>query len=146
MTFNYYIQHKIFKKILEQVGQELVKEKIESEDAQFFTDLIMDVVNYMGERVQEDTSGIAYETSIISVGDTKVTRCKYTGTLPLNSPECSSILIAVTDKIYYFTVEVFMRGGYMFCGWDDERHLNYGAIEADDPVIYTETMSKVLNH
>ena len=145
MRLNYFIQHKFFKSMmLKAANAEIIKQVIENEDGDFFTGMIMSAVKYFADQSPEESSMMDYETTFVSIGDTKIARCKFTGNLPITPPDCSSILIAVTDKIYYFTVEHAMFGHYAFCRWDDDSHLNYGMIEADDPEQYASIIKGVL--
>ena len=84
-----------------------------------------------------------YETSFVSVGETEVALCKFAGALPLGPLDCASIIIAVTDQVYYFTVERSMPD-FMFCRWDGENHLNYGSVASDDPEAY-KGIDRVIN-
>ena len=130
--------------VLNKLNPEAIKPAIEREVGKLFTSLIMGVVNTFGETRPDEAAGIAYETSFISIGDTKAARCKFTGTLPRQAPDCASIIIAITDKVYYFTVEHTIGEGYMLCRWDGDRHLNYGAVEADEPELYADIIKAVI--
>jgi len=145
MTLSYFVEHNFFKKmILEKLNPEALKPAIEREADKVFTSLIMGVVNTFAETRPDEAEGIAYETSFISLGDIKAARCKFTGTLPRQAPDCASIIIAITDKVYYFTVEKTIGEGYMLCRWDGDRHLNYGPIAADEPELYSDRIKAVI--
>ena len=145
MTLSYFVEHNFFKQmVLSKLNPEAIKQAIEGEADKFFTGLIMAVVNTFGEARPDEAAGIEYETSFISLGDAKAARCKFIGTLPRQAPDCASIIIAVTDKVYYFTVEETIGEGYMLCRWDGDRHMNYGPVEADDPELYTDRIKAVI--
>lgn len=145
MRLNYLLQHRSFKDVLNRgVDPVKAKEIIENGNAEIFANLFMTVVEYWGKQYPEEASKIKYEASIIDLGTTKAVRCRFVGELELDPAECSSIIIAVTDKIYYFTVEKTLFGGYMLCRWDGEAHINYGSVEADDPAFYTDKLSNII--
>ena len=146
MRLNYFIQHRAFKDLLHRgVSPEKVKEAIENGNVEIFADLIMSVVGYWGDRSPDEAAKMKYEASILDLGTTKAVRCRFVGELELNPAECSSIIIAVTDKIYYFTVEkTFFGDSCMLCRWDGESHLNYGSVESDDPAFYGDKLAEII--
>ncbi len=146
MTLNYFIQHNFFKNmILTKIDEAAIKKAIEDENADFFTGLIMKTVKFFGDKCPEERDMMQYETTFISVGDNKAARCRFTGNLSLVPPDCSSIIIAVTDQIYYITLETKFGGRFMLCRWDGESHMNYGPIESDDPKLYAEKIKGIIN-
>ena len=145
MTFTYFIQHNFFKQmVLKRLNSDALRGIIEEENGDTLTGLIMHTVEFFGSEAPEEKNGTKYETDFFIAGNTKLARCRFVGELPLNPPECSSILIAVTDKVYYFTVECTMDGGYMLCRWDDENHINYGTVEEDAPSAYADLIKQIL--
>ena len=145
MTLNYFIQHKLFKDIiLNKAPKELLIKAIKEEDGDFFAGLLTLVVNYVVNRAPEEKDKISYETDFITEGDLKIARYKFTEDTPPRPAECSAILIAVTDTIYYFTLEHSFGGGFMLCRWDGESHLNYGFITSDDTSAYLDTLIKTI--
>ena len=147
MTLNYYIQHKLFKHmILKTLPVEDIKNAINNDDSEFFTGLLNTTLDYFGDQAPEERKGSKYETTFVTIGDLKLARCKFTGDLPARSTECSSILIAATDKAYYFTIEHFLLGGYMICRWNDDAHLNYGSVDNDEPELYLEKIKNAITN
>ena len=147
MTLNYFIQHKLFKQmILSQVPREELAKAIENEDADFFTGLLALSVAYFGSQAPDEKDMIRYETEFIPADDVKIVRCKFTGDLPPRPAECSSMLIALTDAPYYFTVEHSFGGQFMLCRWDGDNHQNYGPVSADDPAVYIDTIINTIKN
>lgn len=146
MRLNYLIQHKLFKEfMLKRIREDAIKTAIDEENGNLFVGLLMSAANYFSAQAPEEKDGMNYEASFVTSGNVKAVRCKFTGSLVLVGPECASILVAVTDRVYYFTVECSITGGYMLCRWDDEKHLNYGAIDSDDPELYMGLIEQIVN-
>jgi hypothetical protein len=146
MRLNYFLQHKVFKDLMfRAISPEMAKVAIEKGEAEIFAELFMSAVKYWGQRSPEEAAKMAYEASILDLGTQKAVRCKFVGDLELEPAECSSIVIAVTDTVYYFTVEkTFFGDSCMLCRWDGESHVNYGSVEADDPAFYGDKLAQMI--